>query len=39
MIFVPGRRLDDNVHVMLRYCEGARGMLWASRSHPAMRII
>ena len=26
-IFVPGRRLDDNVHVMLRYCEGARGML------------
>jgi predicted dehydrogenase len=26
-IFVPGRQLDDNVHVMLRYCDGARGML------------
>jgi predicted dehydrogenase len=33
-IFVPGRRLDDNVHVMLRYCEGARGMLWASQVAP-----
>jgi predicted dehydrogenase len=33
-IFVPGRRLDDNVHVMLRYREGARGMLWASQVAP-----
>jgi predicted dehydrogenase len=33
-IFVPGRRLDDNVHVMLRYSEGARGMLWASQIAP-----
>jgi predicted dehydrogenase len=33
-IFVPGRRLDDNVHVMLRYAEGARGMLWASQVAP-----
>jgi predicted dehydrogenase len=33
-IFVPGRRLDDNVHVMLRYGEGARGMLWASQVAP-----
>ena len=30
-IFVPGRRLDDNVHVLLRFEEGARGMLWASQ--------
>ncbi|MBE3637995.1 Gfo/Idh/MocA family protein [Mangrovicoccus algicola] len=29
--FVPGRRVDDNVHVMLRYEGGARGMLWASQ--------
>jgi predicted dehydrogenase len=33
-IFVPGRRLDDNVHVMLRYSDGARGMLWASQVAP-----
>ncbi len=32
--FVPGRRLDDNVHVMLRYAGGARGMLWASQVAP-----
>jgi predicted dehydrogenase len=30
-IFVPGRRLDDNVQVLLRYQGGARGMLWASQ--------
>jgi len=30
-IFVPGRRLDDNVHMMLRFTGGARGMLWASQ--------
>ncbi len=29
--FVPGRRLDDNVQIMLRFSEGARGMLWASQ--------
>jgi predicted dehydrogenase len=32
--FVEGRRLDDNVHVMLRYGNGARGMLWASQVAP-----
>jgi predicted dehydrogenase len=30
-IFVPGRRLDDNAHLLLRFEEGARGMLWASQ--------
>jgi predicted dehydrogenase len=29
--FVPGRRLDDNVHIMLRFEGGAKGMLWASQ--------
>jgi predicted dehydrogenase len=29
--FVPGRRVDDNAHVMLRYRGGARGMLWCSQ--------
>ncbi|WP_425099541.1 Gfo/Idh/MocA family protein [Tropicibacter sp. S64] len=29
--FVPGRQVDDNVHVMLRYHGGAKGMLWASQ--------
>lgn len=29
--FVPGRKVDDNVHVMLRFRGGARGMLWASQ--------
>jgi predicted dehydrogenase len=29
--FVPGRKLDDNVHVLLRFKGGARGMLWASQ--------
>jgi predicted dehydrogenase len=32
--FVAGRALDDNVHVMLRYANGARGMLWASQVAP-----
>jgi predicted dehydrogenase len=32
--FVEGRRLDDNVQVMLRYPNGARGMLWASQVAP-----
>ena len=29
--FVPGRPLDDNVQIMLRFTQGARGMLWASQ--------
>lgn len=29
--FVPGRVLDDDVQVMLRFQGGARGMLWASQ--------
>jgi len=28
---VPGRRVDDNAHVLLRFAHGARGMLWASQ--------
>jgi predicted dehydrogenase len=32
--FVPGRAVDDNAHVMLRYAGGARGMLWASQVAP-----
>ena len=32
--FVEGRRLDDNVHVMLRFDGGARGMLWSSQVAP-----
>jgi len=32
--FVQGRRLDDNVHVLLRYESGVRGMLWASQVAP-----
>ena len=30
-IFVPGRRVDDNVQILLRYGNGARGALWASQ--------
>jgi len=30
-VFVPGRRLDDNVNMLLRFREGARGALWASQ--------
>lgn len=29
--FVPGRRVDDNVQILLRYPDGARGALWASQ--------
>ncbi len=29
--FVPGRRVDDNGHVMMRFTSGARGMLWCSQ--------
>lgn len=33
--FVPGRRVDDNVQILLRYGNGARGALWASQVAPA----
>jgi predicted dehydrogenase len=29
--FVPGRRLDDNVQMLLRFSKGVKGMLWASQ--------
>jgi predicted dehydrogenase len=29
--FGPGRQLDDNGHVMLRFAGGARGMIWFSQ--------
>ncbi|WP_371170732.1 Gfo/Idh/MocA family protein [Aliiroseovarius sp. 2305UL8-7] len=29
--FGPGRQVDDNAHILLRYEGGARGMLWASQ--------
>ena len=32
--FVKGRKVDDNVNVMLRYRGGARGMIWASQVAP-----
>lgn len=32
--FVPGRRVDDNGHVMMRFRGGARGMLWCSQVAP-----
>ena len=32
--FVRGRKVDDNVNVMLRFKNGARGMLWASQVAP-----
>lgn len=32
--FLPGRRLDDNVHMLLRFEGNARGMLWASQVAP-----
>lgn len=28
---VPGRRVDDNAHILLRLQDGARGMVWASQ--------
>ena len=31
---MKGRKLDDNVHVMMRYKGGAKGMLWASQVAP-----
>ena len=32
--FVPGRRVDDNAQILLRYKGGARGLLWASQVAP-----
>jgi predicted dehydrogenase len=32
--FVPGRKLDDNVHILLRFENDARGMLWSSQVAP-----
>lgn len=32
--FVPGRRVDDNAHFLLRFDGGARGMLWCSQVAP-----
>lgn len=32
--FVPGRQVDDNVHVMMRFESGAKGMLWTSQVAP-----
>ena len=32
--FVPGRRVDDNGHVLMRFQGGARGMLWCSQVAP-----
>ncbi|MEP0944218.1 MAG: Gfo/Idh/MocA family oxidoreductase [Rhizobiaceae bacterium] len=29
--FVPGRQLDDNAHIMLRFAGGAKGMIWSSQ--------
>ncbi|WP_108126507.1 Gfo/Idh/MocA family protein [Saccharospirillum mangrovi] len=31
---VSGRTLDDNVHALLRFEGGAKGMLWASQTSP-----
>ena len=33
-IHVPGRRIDDNIHALLRFDEGVTGMLWASQVAP-----
>ena len=32
--FVEGRELDDNAHVLLRFKDGAKGMLWSSQVAP-----
>jgi predicted dehydrogenase len=32
--FVKGRKVDDNVQILLRFKGGARGMLWASQVAP-----
>jgi predicted dehydrogenase len=32
--FVPGRALDDNANILLRFKGGAKGMIWASQVAP-----
>jgi predicted dehydrogenase len=32
--FVPGRRVDDNAQILLRFASGARGSLWTSQVAP-----
>lgn len=32
--YVPGRQLDDNANVLLRYANGASGTLWSSQVAP-----
>ena len=32
--FVPGRRVDDNAQILIRFAGGGRGMLWASQVAP-----
>lgn len=32
--FVEGRQLDDNAHILLRFDQGAKGMLWSSQVAP-----
>ncbi|MCL6282644.1 Gfo/Idh/MocA family oxidoreductase [Ruegeria sp. 2012CJ41-6] len=32
--FVPGRQVDDNAAILMRYPSGAKGMLWASQVSP-----
>ena len=32
--FAPGRALDDNAHMLLRFAGGGRGMLWSSQVAP-----
>jgi predicted dehydrogenase len=32
--FVPGRKLDDNANILLRFAGGAKGMLWCSQVAP-----
>lgn len=35
--FGPGRRLDDNAAVLLRFDTGAKGMIWASQIAPGTK--
>ncbi len=35
--FEPGRRLDDNAAVLLRFDGGAKGMIWASQIAPGTK--
>ncbi len=35
--FEPGRRLDDNASVLLRFASGAKGMIWASQITPGTK--